>query len=168
MRPSTSFVVHVADLLHQPGRARPVRIVAAADWGVDMARIVAEPPLDADLELAATSGGVMVRGVVTAVASLTCTRCLQDFEASVRVEISQLVRDESDDDDEYHTVGEDIDLEPILRDEVLLATPLLPRCEPECKGLVRDSETGLNTTSPGSPDSPFAALQDLFDPGDGF
>ncbi len=168
MSPSSSFLVHVGDLLRQPGRVRPVRIVVGVEWGVDMAKIVADPPLDADLELAATSGGVVVRGVVSAVASLSCTRCLRDFEAPLRVEISQLVQDEPDDEDEYHTVGEDIDLEPILRDELLLATPLLPRCEPECGGLVHDSETGLNTASPGSPDSPFAALQDLFDAGDGF
>ncbi len=169
MRTVSPFHLHVADLLHNPGEVRTHRIVAPVDWGVEMSRILPEPPLQADLDIVATSGGLLVRGTVSMTAVHTCARCLAETEEHLRVEIAQMVETGNDDDDEYHVVGEDLDLEPILRDEALLALPLLPRCEPECQGLVRDSESDLNTASPGSAgpvESPFAALQDLFDAGD--
>ncbi len=87
----------------------------------------------------------------------------------MRIEVAQLAEAGGEDDDEYHLDGDVLDLEPILRDEVLLAMPLRPQCDPPCEGLVPGSESDLNTAAPGSArrtDSPFAALQDLFGPGD--
>jgi uncharacterized protein len=170
MRTASPFHVHVADLLHNAGEVRTHRVVAPVDWGIEMSRVVAEPPLEADLDIVSMPGGLLVRGIVTVTAVNTCARCLTESEEHLRVEIAQLVETGNDDDhDEYHVAGEDLDLEPILRDEALLALPLLPRCDPECEGLVGDSESDLNTASPGSAgpaESPFAALQDLFDTGD--
>ena len=170
MASASPFRVHVTDLLHASGMVRPHRVVAPVDWHIELSRILPEPPLDADLELVATSGGILVRGIVTVTAVHTCARCLAEDEEALRIEIAQIAEEADDEeDDEYHLDGADLDLEPILRDEVLLALPLRPRCEPECAGLVRDPQNDLNTAPPGSPgrpDSPFSALQDLFDAGD--
>lgn len=163
---ASPFRVHVADLLRSPGKVRPHQVVAPVDWGIEMSRIEPEPPIEADLELVATVGGLLVRGIVEATATHTCARCLAESTETMRIEIAQMVEAGEPDDDEYHLDGQDLDLEPILRDEVLLALPLLPRCAPPCEGLVSDSESDLNTASPGTtglPDSPFSALQGLFD-----
>lgn len=163
------FRVHVGDLLAAPGSVRPHRITTQVDWRVDLAQVAPDSEIDADLELVSTSGGLLVRGAVDFQTMITCSRCLDESTVAMHVEVSDIVEAGNDDDDEYHVAGDVLDLEPILRDEVLLAMPLRPRCEPECEGLVQDAESDLNTAAPGTvrrTDSPFAALQDLFGPGD--
>ena len=62
----------------------------------------------------------------------------------------------------------------MLRDEVVLAMPMIPTCGDDCPGLevdhlVSERESGLNTGAPGdegAKTSPFAVLQDLFDDGE--
>jgi uncharacterized protein len=170
MRQDTPLRVHVGDLLRSPGSSRPFHTSVSVDWGVELSRVAVDVPIEIDVELTSLTGGMMVRGRVTATLVETCSRCLEDARRVRTVEVAQLVEpaDEGS-DQEYVIDGDELDLEPVLRDELLLASPLGPRCDPPCAGLVRDSESDLNTESagrPGLPDSPFAALQDLFDAGD--
>ncbi len=177
MSTQSPFRTHVGDLLRSPGNARRIHLEETVDWSVGQLRISPEVPLIADLDLASASGGLVVRGRASATVVSSCVRCLDDFEDEVSVEVAQLVEDGSDEDvaedaEAYVLDGDVVDLEPILRDDVLLALPLVPRCRDGCAGpvaeLVTDPETGLNTDTPGAgrPESPFAALEGLFDTGD--
>ncbi len=77
--------------------------------------------------------------------------------------------DPEDEDADYVIDGLELDLEPILRDELLLALPLSPTCGPGCKGVVDAAKTGLNTGTPdddGDSSSPFAVLRDLLEAGE--
>ena len=165
---ASPFLVHVGDLVRHGGAARPYRLSIPVDWGIEMARVLPEPSLEADLDLSAVSGGVVVRGTVSATARYTCPRCLTERDVRLEVDIAQIAERKGGDDG-YELHGDELDLEPMLRDEVLLAMPLLPVCDPPCERLVPDSETGLNMATPepaGRPESPFAALEDLFESGD--
>ncbi len=168
MAAASPFVVHVADLLRAPGTSRPLHLEVPVDWSVDFSRSAPDPPLVADLVLTSAVGGVMVRGSLDVTVRHTCVRCLTETEDTVLVELSQLVETADEGDDGYVLRGVELDIEPILRDEVLLAMPLLPRCPGGCAELVDGAESGLNTSTPGErrSDSPFAVLRDLFDPGD--
>lgn len=163
------FLVQIGDLVGSPGKERQHAVRAQVDWGVDLARVAPQPELDADVDIVSTSGGLVVRGSAEFDAVLTCSRCLTETVVPTEIEFVQSVEVGVDDDDEYHTHGDVLDLEPIIRDEVLLAMPLRPQCEEGCVQLVSDSETDLNTAAPETArgaDSPFAALQDLFGSGD--
>jgi uncharacterized protein len=49
------------------------------------------------------------------------------------------------DDDEQPKLDDDLlDLEPVIRDAVLLAMPLAPLCQPECAGLCITCGENLN------------------------
>lgn len=168
MSHGSPFLVHVGDLLRDTKRTRPLRLVESVDWAVELSRVLPEPPLEVNVTLRGASGGVVVRGTAEAVVEHTCPRCLETRDVVVVVEIDQIAERDGGDDG-YELMGEQLDLEPIVRDEVLLALPIRPLCEPPCSGLVRDTQTDLNVATPGPPgrsDSPFAVLQDLFDPGD--
>jgi uncharacterized protein len=170
MRHEAPFRVHAGELLRRPGIARSHRLAIPVDWGIELSRVLEDPPLTADLKLVATAGGIVVRGTADVTVVHTCARCLDEFPEPATVEITQLVEigPEADEDSEYRLVGEEIDLEPLLRDEVLLAQPLLPHCD-RCTQLVEPPESDLNTPAPGEagrPESPFAVLQDLFEPGE--
>lgn len=177
MSTNSPFRTHVGDLLRLPGNARRVHLEEIVDWSVGQIRLSPDVPLVADLDLASTSGGLVVRGRASATVVSSCVRCLDDITEDVSVEVAQLVEDETDEDaaedaEAYLLDGDVVDLEPILRDDVLLALPLVPRCPDGCAGpvaeLVTGPETGLNTDTPGAggAESPFAALEGMFDTGD--
>ena len=148
---------------------RAVGVTAEVEWGVEMSRVVAEPALEAELELSALSGGIRVHGTATVTVHHTCHRCLDEWDEEVDVPVDQLFVDASRaDEDDYTYSGDELDLEPMLRDEVLLAMPLVPTCPDECEGLVDSPQTDLNTPTPeeqGETSSPFAVLKDLLDEG---
>jgi uncharacterized protein len=162
------FVQPIGDLLRARAQARDVDIVASVEWAVELSRVLPEPALDAALTLNPMPGGILVRGSVRGTARHTCHRCLDEMDEAFEVSVAQLFVDpESATEDDYVIEGDELDLEPVLRDEVLLAMPLVPSCGDQCPGLVDESETDLNTEVPEADDlrSPFSVLKDLFDPG---
>jgi len=169
MSEPSPFVVHVGDLLSGSGKQRRHRLVVPADWGVAFVEVANGQPIEADLVLTGASGGVVVRGDLAATLLTTCVRCLEESEKRVELEVAQLVEAPgAAGDDGYELVGEALDLEPILRDELMLHGPLRPICEDGCVELEPHTESDLNTDLPDEPGriSPFAVLQDLFDAGD--
>jgi uncharacterized protein len=77
--------------------------------------------------------------------------------------------DEDVESEDYELDGDAIDLESMLRDEVILAMPMVPTCRDGCSGVVAMLQSDLNTLPPegeSESGSPFAVLQDLFDDGE--
>jgi uncharacterized protein len=158
---ASSFLIGIGDL--EPGVRRDVRIEAPADWAVATSK--AAGPIVADLALHAHSGGVMVTGSAAAEFTHTCNRCLTDYTATLSVRIAEDFL--SGDGGDYVVVDDTIDTEPMLRDELLLAVPLVPRCRDDCRGLCPECGTDLNTHACSGHEtesvSPFAELRSLFD-----
>jgi len=160
----SAFRFPVADLLAHVGDRRNIVVAAPVDWGLDLSRV--GPRLAADLVLESASGGIVVRGPVTTLVANTCHRCLTEWQEPLAVELLEALGVD-DDPDGYRLHGDVADLEPPLRDAVLLAVPLSPTCRPDCRGLCAVCGADLNGTScPGhddEPDSPFAPLRGLLD-----
>ncbi len=159
------FVLNVADLLGRDTLSRPVTVEALTDWGVEMSKIAPDVPIVANLMLHPVSGGVTVTGSVSYTTVDTCFRCLDEFRTERSASIGALF-DTSDDDETYRIDGHDIDVEQMLRDEVLLAVPVAQSCGDDCLGVVTSAENDLNMdpdTDGGESRSPFAALKDLLD-----
>jgi uncharacterized protein len=72
-----------------------------------------------------------------------CARCLEPIEDDTEVTFQELFvyddpahRGDPDEDDEVSKLEDDLlDLEPLLRDAVVLALPFRPLCEEDCPGL---------------------------------
>ncbi len=99
-------------------------------------------PLDLDVRLESVTEGVLVTGTVTGTLTGECGRCLEPLTEQVTVELCELfaypdsVTDETTDEDEVHRVdGDVIDIEPVVRDAVVLGVPWTPLCRPDCAGL---------------------------------
>ena len=162
------FLVDVSDLLGRDVPLRPVVIDVVVDWALEMSRILAEPPLVADLTVGPVPGGILVRGEVCYAVEHTCRRCLVEFVDDGCSPVAGLFEVDPG-EDAYPIEGTTIDLEAFLRDETLLGLPLLPICEESCVGVVTTAGIGLNTESPSDSDdtgSPFAVLSDLLPPED--
>ena len=136
------------------------------EWALESSRVDPSVPLRADLMLEGASGGIFARGRVTVVARNTCRRCLAEWSEPLEVEVLEVLG--TDPESEYPLSRDEADLEPPLRDAVLLALPLRPLCRPDCLGLCTVCGADLNTGScPGhdeEPGSSFTTLRDLLEP----
>ncbi len=140
-----------------------------------MVRVPAGAPLVLELRIESVTEGVLLTGAVTADVRGECGRCLDEFSAPFSAEIVELfaypasLTDETTDADEVQRLEDDlIDLEPVVRDVVVLALPITPLCRPDCSGLCPDCGQRLDDVEPGHAheviDSRWAALAALVDP----
>lgn len=90
------------------------------------------------LDLEAVSGGVTATGTLGTIWRGSCRRCLDDVEGRLDLVLDEVFEDAPTEGETYPTDGDLIDLEPVLRDAVLLALPLAPLCRPDCAGPAPD------------------------------
>ncbi|MFV2001317.1 MAG: DUF177 domain-containing protein [Acidimicrobiia bacterium] len=160
------FVLGVADLLGRDASSRPVTIEQTVDWGIEMSTVSIEVPIVAELTLHPVSRGVAVTGTVLFTTHDTCFRCLDQFATDRRATVGALF-DAADDDESYPLDGHDIDVEQLLRDEVILSLPVSQDCGKDTCEVVTNPGIDLNTDLPGEEGdsrSPFAVLKDLLEP----
>jgi uncharacterized protein len=117
-------------------------VQAPASLGLELIGVPEGTDLSLDLRLESVSEGVLVSGGVSAPVRGECGRCLRTIDDTVEVEIQELyayansTTDFTTEEDEVGRLqGDLIDLEPTLRDAVVLALPTNPLCREDCPGL---------------------------------
>ncbi len=99
---------------------------------------------------------ILVRGHLEGTLQLNCSRCLTQFSLPVTADFDLLLApapdqvsgaeeelSKSDLDRDFYT-GEIVNLESILREQVLLTMPLKPLCAEACKGICPRCGADLN------------------------
>jgi uncharacterized protein len=142
--PRKPLVLDARELGRRPGSMRTLRtqVLAPVGLGVELIGVPEGAPLDLDLRLESVMEGVLVSGTASAPVRGECGRCLESFDSSVEVDVQELfaypesATDITSDDDEVSRLqGDLMDLEPVLRDAVVLALPTNPVCREDCPGL---------------------------------
>jgi uncharacterized protein len=130
------FVVHVAKLRRAVG-ARWNELRQGSIEGLDCSgsAVPAEQSPVADVVLESVLGGVSVTGTVTAPWTGACRRCLTPASGVLRLTVRELYTEGGDGEETYPLVHDEVDLEPLVRDAVLLELPQAPLCRTDCQGL---------------------------------
>jgi len=135
-------VLDTRELGRRPGSQREVSrsVPAPADLGIEVLAVPEGAQVDLDLRLEAVMEGVLVTGTATAGLEGECARCLDPITDQIEVTFQELfVYDDHgppEEDDEVSMLEDDLlDLEPLLRDAVVLALPFQPLCGDDCPGL---------------------------------
>jgi len=138
----TPFTVPVFDLMHRPGEMREHQVDAPVveGFGNAVIGVRADDRVHLDVRLESLHDGILVSADVDVVATGECVRCLDVVELPVEVEIQEVFAYSFDEAFDYTVIDEHIDLEPLVRDAVVLALPFQPVCRPDCPGL--DPATG--------------------------
>lgn len=145
--PTAPWVIDTRDLGRRPGAMRSYRrdFPAPAGLALDVIGIPEGSEVELDVRLESVMEGVLVSGTATAPVIGECARCLDPLHEQLEVELTELfaypdtATDASTDPDEVSRVVDDlVDLEPVIRDAVLLALPLAPLCDEDCPGLCPD------------------------------
>lgn len=132
---ATPLIVNVIELLRWPGATKDVTAkVSVLDVAFDDPRIVDED-VDVALHLESMSNGVSVSGSASATWAGSCRRCTAAMVVRETVEVSELYQRVLEDPDAYRIDNDQIDLLPMVRENLLLAIPLAPLCRPDCPGL---------------------------------
>lgn len=115
-------------------------------------------PLSYDLETQRMEGGVLVQGTLSLKLNCRCARCLKDFQYPLALENwvchLPLVGEET-----AEVINDCVDLTPYIRDDIVLAFPQRPLCDPECKGLASMAKQPVPEAEPAS--NPWAELNKL-------
>ena len=130
-----------------------------------------------DVHLSKHGHDILVRGSLSGQLELACSRCLEPFAAPAAIQFDLLLvpgpvhataaaeeLSPEDLDLDYYT-GEIVDLESLLREQIILMLPLKPLCDETCKGLCprcgADLKRETCTCQTDAVNSPFARLAKL-------
>ena len=144
------MIINVAPLLKEPvGAQADYRVFEDPidDHGENAGlREAGATAIDADVTATHTNPGAYLEGAADARVEMECGRCLRMFEGPVHADFAEqyyatigVANGEplAEAPRDAKTIGSDfkIDLVPLLREELILAMPLAPLHNPDCKGL---------------------------------
>jgi uncharacterized protein len=136
------YSINVRDLLHRPGEMHEesLAIDSPEKLGEGLISVAAGTAIDLDVRLESVHEGILVSGEASTVATGVCGRCLIDIAEGVQIDFQELFAYSSGEAFDFEVHDDHVDLEPLVRDAVVLSLPFQPVCRPDCPGL--DPETG--------------------------
>jgi len=173
--PRAPLVLDTRELGRRPGSERKVMMTAPApaDLGIEVLHVPEGSPVEFALRLEAVVEGVLVTGSAHAELAGECVRCLTEISDEMDADFTELFvyddgEDQAEDTEDGETSrlqGDLVDLEPLLRDAVVLNLPFQPLCSDDCPGLCAECGARLADDPEHRHDEPidprWAALQGL-------
>jgi uncharacterized protein len=139
------WVVDTRELGRRAGLSRTVQRSAPVGSAFGVPDVIVVPQgteVELDLLLESVVEGVLVTGAAAAPVSGQCSRCLDPTDDEIEVELTELyaypdstTEATTDEDEISRLIDNRIDLEPIVRDAIVLALPQVPLCREDCRGL---------------------------------
>lgn len=174
--PRSPWVLDTREVGRSPGHSSDFNqdIATSAELGVpDVITIPQGSTVSLELLLESVVEGVLVTGTVSAPTAGYCARCLDPISSTVEAQLTELfaypdsTTEETTDSDEVSRIVDDLlDLEPIVRDALVLGLPHAPLCSDDCAGLCSGCGLKWADLEPGhgheTIDPRWAALVDRF------
>lgn len=146
---------------------------APADWRVELIGVPEGAEVGLQLRLESVMEGVLISGDLDVPVVGSCARCLEPIEDRVSLHVQELFAYEgstteatSEEDEVRRVEGDFLDLQPLVRDAVVLSLPLAPVCTEDCAGLCVDCGERLDDLpadhSHEVPDPRWAALTEKY------
>jgi uncharacterized protein len=127
--------IGVLELRRRPGTQRDVHIATALPGlQITGARVPEGAELVLDATLESIEGAITVTGTVEVPWTAECRRCLEEIVGVAVVDVREVFEAQPIEGDTYPIDGDEVDLEPVVRDAALLHLPLAPLCREGCAG----------------------------------
>ncbi len=149
LNPRSGLVIDTHELGRRVGAMKEIQRIAEAPDGIGT-DVIGVPPgssIEFELRLESVVEGVLVTGAAEVTLAGQCGRCLEpiSFDEEIDLQELYLYPDKEPDDEEASRLEDDLlDLEPLLRDTVVLDLPYTSLCRPDCAGLCPDCGANLN------------------------
>ncbi len=113
-------------------------------------------PVISRLSLNKVDREIVITGRLKAEMELKCSRCLKDFIQCLDVPVNVVYNPADEVGPEKHALrddeldmefyrGEELDLQDLLKEQILLNTQMKPLCDEQCKGICPKCGKDLNT-----------------------
>jgi uncharacterized protein len=130
----------VTELRRRPGTQRDLDLLApVADLAITTARVPDGAEVHVAGVLEAIEGAITFQGTLVVPWTGECRRCLEDVVGTAEIEVREVFETRPVPGETYALEGDDLDLEPLVRDSVLLHLPLAPLCRETCQGPAPDA-----------------------------
>ncbi|NEM91539.1 DUF177 domain-containing protein [Galbitalea soli] len=116
-------------------REKSIDVTAAEDFGNAVIGVRTGTEIEIEARLESLHDGILVSGSVDTEATGECVRCLIEVRIPVEVEFQELFAYSFDEAFDYTVQDDHVDLEPVVRDAVVLSLPFQPVCQEDCLGL---------------------------------
>ncbi|CAN5576420.1 YceD family protein [soil metagenome] len=159
----SSLLVNVGDLRRRLGtRARMERSAVLDELELTGATVPAGSAVELDLTLESIFDGVVATGTLRAPWEGDCRRCLQPVRGEIRPDFREVFEVQPTEGETFPLTGDQLDLEPLVREVVLLSLPLAPLCDEACTGPAPESfPTAIEGGAEPDPDPRWAVLDEL-------
>lgn len=130
------LVIRVGSMLRRSGEQRDqVFDVCFDDLVVLESRVPSDAPIHLEAHLESLNEGVVLRGTLEFTWEGQCRRCLKPVAGSAHLDVHEIFVRDPVEGETRALEGDQIDLEPVVRDAALLELPLAPLCRLDCAGL---------------------------------
>ena len=136
------FILPVRDIVHRSGEMREFVIDTPAPekWGEGLVAVAAGEPIELSVRVESVHEGILVTADIATRYEGVCGRCLTDIAQPLEVEFQELFGYPGTEATDFEVHDDHVDLEPAVRDTIVLALPFQPVCQADCPGL--DPVTG--------------------------
>ncbi|HEX2052661.1 MAG TPA: DUF177 domain-containing protein [Actinomycetota bacterium] len=145
--------VDVSSLAGNPGSTRELSSSGTVEgFRSGMGWVEDEDPVHIDLLLRSAGDGIEVTGDAWGKLHLSCSRCLIEFVQDFQLQLNEKFWFDpaaAEAEEGYEVRDHVIDLEPMLRDAIVLSIPMTPVHAEDCKGLCPECGADLNTSDCG-------------------
>ena len=132
-------MVPIAVLRRRAGNRQVIRCAGSlAGLSVIDAQVPETALVSVDLIAESFSDDVRVSGRIDAPYVAVCRRCLKQIDAILTLEVREIFEPRPTDGETYALGSDTMDLEPMIREAVLLGLPLAPLCAADCGGPAPD------------------------------
>jgi uncharacterized metal-binding protein YceD (DUF177 family) len=151
------WLVDLRELGRRAGSLQEIdrTLPAPAGWRVELIGVPEGAEVRLRLRLESVMEGVLVSGELDVPVEGSCARCLEPVEDTLELDVQELfaysgsTTEATSEEDEVRRVdGDFLDLEPMVRDAVVLSLPLAPVCSEDCSGLCVDCGQRLDDLPP--------------------
>lgn len=133
---ASPLLINIIEMTRRAGTLKDIEItIPVSTFDFADKRLNDETEIHIALQLESINGGIIVQGTVTGQSHLLCGRCLRDIDYANVASIDEMYQRVPDNPDAYPIEGESLDLQPMVREMVLLSLPDTPLCKVDCPGL---------------------------------
>lgn len=129
------LVVDITPLKRQPGRQMPFTHSLPPPEGVVLETAnVSATELHIDLQLEVAGEELIAQGTINVDWNGPCRRCLEHQDGTTEITTREIFQKAPIEGETYFLDENEVDLEPMVRETVLLNLPLAPLCSADCAG----------------------------------
>ncbi|TAN29694.1 MAG: DUF177 domain-containing protein [Actinomycetota bacterium] len=146
-----SFIIGITRLRKDPGSVMSFELSGTiTDLKVVSSYVKDDQIIEVSGVAESVHGGILISGEVSTKWEGECRRCLNPTFGIMRIPVRELYEragpesELSSQDDTYSYSGAIIDLQEMVKDQVLLELPLAPLCKDDCRGLCVNCGADLN------------------------